>query len=111
MTHTPVEIEMAQQAFGKMKRSMHLKSIPIFLLILAFFGIRLFGEDHPYFRAVDGWIRNPDHKVALIGFALLFTSYILWIQLSWRCPHCKKSFGKQTNISHCMHCGIPLEPQ
>lgn len=111
MNFTPSEIEKAQKKFHNMKRNMHLKSIPIILLLIVFFGVRLLGEDHSSFLFVDAWIRNPDHKFAVMTFALAFVSYIVWIRLSWSCPHCKKSFGKQTNIHHCMHCGIPLLPK
>lgn len=109
MTFTPSEIEAAQLRFHKQKRSMHLKSIPVIVLIILFFGLRLLGESHPWFLAADGWVRNPDHHIALMAMAGVFIAYVLWIRLSWSCPHCKKNFGKQTNISHCMHCGIPLE--
>lgn len=109
MNFTPAEIEAAQLAFSKQKRRMRLQSIPVIVLIVLFFGMRLLGEDHPWFLAADGWIRNPNHHLAVMGFAVVFIAYVLWIRLSWRCPHCKKNFGKQTNLSHCMHCGIPLE--
>lgn len=111
MTFTPSEIEATQFAYQRQKKRMHLQSIPVIIMILLFFGLRLLGQNHPWFSAVDGWIRNPDHHLALIAFAAVFIVYILWIRFSWRCPHCKKSFGKQTNMSHCMHCGIPLEPK
>lgn len=111
MKFTPSEIEKAQQRFHNMKGNMRLKSIPIILLLVGLLGVRLLGEDHSYFLFVDAWIRNPNHKFAVMAFALAFIVYIAWIRLSWSCPHCKKSFGKQTNMNHCMHCGIPLLPQ
>lgn len=111
MQFTPAEIEKTQEAFYRMKRSMRLKSIPIILLLTGFLGIRLLGSDHPWFLTFDYWLQNPEHKSAIMGFALVFVAYVLWIRLSWSCPHCNKKFGKQTNMNHCMHCGIPLLPQ
>jgi len=95
MNFTPSEIKKAQQTFHKMKGNMRLKSIPLILLLISFFGIRLFGEDQPYFLWLDAWIRNPDHKLIVISFALAFATYVIWVRFSWSCPHCKKSFCKQ----------------
>ena len=57
-------------------------------------------------KAMLGDLSELMQNIIIWLFIIFAISLFVFTFFNWRCPSCDRSLGRNTEIAHCMHCGV-----
>jgi hypothetical protein len=99
MEYTEQQKQAFRDAFAARRRRQLLVYIPFIVLII------VFTTESKSTGLVLWWIPI---SIFLPIFIIAFLGVLSFSLINWRCPACKKFFGRAFNLNYCSNCGVRL---